>query len=605
MPTKHGSKWYNNGKISIQVKPGEEVPEGFKPGMVKTKSRYYNNGKVNKLIKEGDPVPEGFVLGMVPLSKEKISEVVEKRRKTCMEKYGVDNPAKKSEFIEKMKETNISRYGTDLPSQNDSIKKKISNSVISTNQSRYGTNSPMQSDGYKESILEKMKGTNKSRYGTDWYMQSDEGKSRFIDTCLDKYGVSNPSNLEWVKDKKSKTSIEHYGVDHPLKSPIVRKKIEQTNLSKYGEKNTFQVDIFKEKGKHTLIEKYGVDNISKSEYAKIKKIQTSLKHFGVEYPMKSREVRDKVEQTNLERYGVKNVTENEDIKQRIKDTCLERYGISWPCMLNPCVSKNESSKSTPNRKFATILFGYEMYYEREYPLGDFLYDFKVGDYLVEINPTHTHNTERCPFSRDPVTSMYHYNKSKTAKENGFFCIHVFDWDDSFQVVRFLSMVRPHYSKKECSVKEFSHDGILDIQLVHKSKVLESISLKSEDNTTFYLVEHSRVKKVIWGFKYLFDYFISEYRPDRVLVEVDNAKVDGKYLLDNGFKVVSESGPVCHWYNTSSGVHYNCHTDDVPYDYDTMISNGFLPVYDCGYTVHEWTKPELSKSKMELKLISKI
>ena len=84
MPSKYGSKWYNNGKISIQVKPGEEVPEGFKPGMVKTKSRYYNNGKVNKMIKEGDPVPEGFVLGMVPLSKEKVSEVVEKRKVISM-----------------------------------------------------------------------------------------------------------------------------------------------------------------------------------------------------------------------------------------------------------------------------------------------------------------------------------------------------------------------------------------------------------------------------------------------------------------------------------------------------------------------------------------
>ena len=593
MPSKSGSKWYNNGKISIQVKPGEEVPEGFKPGMVKTKSRYYNNGKVNKLIKEGDPVPEGFVLGMVPLSKEKISEVVEKRRKTCMEKYGVDNPAKKSEFIEKMKETNISRYGTELPSQNDSIKKKIANSVISTNQSRYGANSPMQADGYKEEIIEKMKDTTNSRYGTDWYMQSDEGKSRFTENCLGKYGVSNPSKLDWVKDKKAQTSLEHYGV-------------EQSNLSKYGAKNTWQVENFKEKGKHTLIEKYGVDNISKSEYAKIKKIQTSLKHFGVEYPMKSREIRNKVEQTNLERYGVKNVTEKEEIKQRIKDTCLERYGISWPCMLNPCVSKNESSKSTPNRKFATILFGYEMYYEREYPLGDFLYDFKVGDYLVEINPTPSHNSALSPFDNSWVKDTeYHIRKSKNAKENGFFCIHVFDWDDPFQVVRFLSMVRPHYSKKECSVKEFSHGGVQDIQLVHKSKVLESISLKSEDNNTFYLVEHSRVKKVIWGFKYLFDYFLSEYRPNKVLVEIDNAKVDGKYLLDSGFKVVSESGPVCHWYNTSSGVHYNSRTDDVPYDYDTMISNGFLPVYDCGYTVYEWIKPELSKSKVELKLISKI
>ena len=104
---------------------------------------------------------------------------------------------------------------------------------------------------------------------------------------------------------------------------------------------------------------------------------------------------------------------------------------------------------------------------------------------------------------------------------------------------------------------------------------------------------------------LFDRFVGLYRPNKVPVEVDNAKVDGKYLLDSGFQVVSESEPVCHWYNTSSKVHYNSHEVGVPYDYDGMISKGFLPVYDCGYTTYEWAKPELSKSKMTLKLVSKI
>ena len=47
-----------------------------------------------------------------------------KRKETCLEKYGVDNPAKCSTIKEKIKQTNIEKYGMSSPLQNSKVKQK-------------------------------------------------------------------------------------------------------------------------------------------------------------------------------------------------------------------------------------------------------------------------------------------------------------------------------------------------------------------------------------------------------------------------------------------------------------------------------------------------
>ena len=56
------------------------------------------------------------------------------RKKTNIEKYGVESPLQNKEILEKMKGTNIERYGVQLPLQNKEIKDKIKK----TNLDRYG-----------------------------------------------------------------------------------------------------------------------------------------------------------------------------------------------------------------------------------------------------------------------------------------------------------------------------------------------------------------------------------------------------------------------------------------------------------------------------------
>ena len=80
--------------------------------------------------------------------------------------------------------------------------------------------------------------------------------------CLGKYGVENPSQLDWVQKKKEQTCLENYGAKIPFQTDRVKNinkeiqkskgkeiigKSQKTMLEKYGSKNPSQVKEFQRK----------------------------------------------------------------------------------------------------------------------------------------------------------------------------------------------------------------------------------------------------------------------------------------------------------------------------------------------------------------------
>ena len=102
---------------------------------------------------------------------------------------------------------------------------------------------------------------------------------------------------------------------------------------------------------------------------------------------------------------------------------LEKYGVPYYCMTMDCRSKS-SNDSKPNQYFASLLDSLNIPYEREFNLENRNYDFKVNNYLIEINPTATHNSTYNPFSKTPTEILYHQKKSQLAKKYGYNCVHI-------------------------------------------------------------------------------------------------------------------------------------------------------------------------------------
>jgi hypothetical protein len=129
------------------------------------------------------------------------SKGLEKRKKSCLEKYGTENPMQSTLVKSKLKETCRRKYGADSPFESVEIRGKIKTSLLE----KHGVDNPMKS----ESIRRKAAGTTKERYGVENPSQNAGIKLKKKVKCLSNYGVENPSFSKEVlmKTKKTKENL--------------------------------------------------------------------------------------------------------------------------------------------------------------------------------------------------------------------------------------------------------------------------------------------------------------------------------------------------------------------------------------------------------------
>jgi len=97
----------------------------------------------------------------------------EKRKKTSLEKWGVDNPSKSEVVKSKIENTNIERWGFKSSFQNKEVREKWLNTI----KEKWEVDHIFQ----LESIKEKSKITSLNKFGTEHFVQSDEYKQRLVD----------------------------------------------------------------------------------------------------------------------------------------------------------------------------------------------------------------------------------------------------------------------------------------------------------------------------------------------------------------------------------------------------------------------------------------
>ena len=152
-------------------------------------------------------------------------------------------------------------------------------------------------------------------------------------------GVSNPSKLQEVKDKKKETCIEKYGVEYPAQNEKVKEKISQTNtlpevkdkkketcIEKYGVEHPMQLSSTKDKLKQSMADKHGVEHYTSAlDFAKKSKA-TKLQRYGNEYFNNYAQARE----TCLEKYGFEFPAQSSIFKEKRRDECLAKFGVEHP-----------------------------------------------------------------------------------------------------------------------------------------------------------------------------------------------------------------------------------------------------------------------------------
>jgi hypothetical protein len=146
---------------------------------------------------------------------------------------------------------------------------------------------------------------------------------------MQKYGVTNVSQLDSVKKQKVETVFKHWGVSNPKQSAEIQEKITQTMVERYGVPHPLQNDALKGKVKETNIHRYGVENPAQNDKVRAKVRAKVLKKYGVPCVLQSTLVREKIKKTCDRKYGSPAPLGNSVIREKLKATNRQRYGTDY------------------------------------------------------------------------------------------------------------------------------------------------------------------------------------------------------------------------------------------------------------------------------------
>lgn len=426
-------------------------------------------------------------------------------------------------------------------------------------------------------VQQKIRNTVKEKYGVDHISRSKDFNKKMNEAMKEKYGVENAAHIKGVKEKKKLTNLKKYGTEYPLESKEVRDKIKKTNKKKYGVENPFQ----------------------------------------------SEEIKEKIKKTNKEKYGVECTLFAEEIKEKIKKTNKERYGVEYFCQHKKCYEATHSRISKVNKRFQEFLSKSLIESELEFIIENVGYDLKVGNTLIEIDPWFTHNSTVAPVFGKKVgkvrPSNYHAEKTNFAKERGYNCIHIFDWDNVDKIINLLKNKEKVQARK-CEVKEIDkkiakeflenhhlQGSTREVEfacgLFYKGELVEVMTFGRPRYNKNYEYELLRLCTdpiifVIGGAGKLLNFFEEHVKPKSLISYCDLSKFNGEVYEKLGFELEDRTLPVKHWYNPKTKRHI---TDNLlrqrGYDQlhganfgkgtsneELMKEHGYVEIYDCGQFV---------------------
>lgn len=430
-----------------------------------------------------------------------------------------------------------------------------------------------------------------------------------MNTALERYGVTNVSRVEDVRKKISENlkaakpkqptrykSCEICGAEFELQWPYTQHTCSPKCRGEYRKRT----------------------GISREVYDKA--AQTNLSRYGVTNPGERPEVHKKMEDTMEVRYGVRYARYLPEIEAKVRQTCMERYGVSYYIQTEDANRNNIMRISELNRRFQAACEAVGCQVELEKYVNGKFFDLCIDNKtVVEIDPTYTHNAIGNHWTSEGTPPRYHINKTKLAQDNGYRCIHVWDWDNWDKVIELL---RPTQSigARKCEIREVSQKAanaftaeyhingscngqICNYGLYFEDELVELMSFgrprynRRYDWELLRLCTRAQIR-VPGGASKLFNYFI-QLNQGSIISYCDLSKFSGTVYSKIGMKLVNITSPNKIWSRGDKKITQNL-LNQRGYDQlfgtdfgkgtsneQLMLDNGWLPVYDCGQLVFEY------------------
>lgn len=513
------------------------------------------------------------------------------RVKTQIEKYGPGGT------INCMKRRMKEKYGTEYAFQVPELREKFENTM----EEKYGTKSALES----KEIINKMKEKTINKYGVENVMQVKEFKENQIESMKQNYNITDKS------------------ITHPMQILEIKEKVENTCLEKYGSKSPLGNKEIHKKIKETVIERYGVDNNLKIPEIIENRKRTWIKNYGVSHPLKSKEIQKKISNRYFNKTGYTHSLKDPKVRKKIEQTNLRKYGVPYNCMRKEVRFRATNSKI--NQKFQNLLTENNIEWEMEFPIKNKSYDIKIKNQniLIEINPTRTHNSYKvyATIEKNGLSTNYHLEKSQLAQENGYFCIHVWDWNDWYKIIDLVNPDKEKIYARKCKIKKVSKEDCKSFEIInhlqgycnkqdirlglyYNDELVQLMTFGKPRYNKNYQYELLRLcsksgYSIIGGAEKLFKHFIKNYSPESIISYCDKSKFTGEVYRKLDMKLIKETGPTIIWSKkneiiTSNLLNqygfdklFNTNYGKGTSNKELMIQHGWLPVYDCGQMVFEW------------------
>lgn len=492
----------------------------------------------------------------------KLDRMVQARKKTCLEKYGVENAALHDAVKEKTRKTNQTRYGADSPLESKQILQKI----VEKNLQKYGVELPLQS----KLIQQKARDTFEKKHGAPNQMQLARA------AWQQQNGSLNPFEIPQIRQKSFDTMIEKYGVKYAFQSPELYQKHVTTHLETWGRANNAQTHL------------------------------TDIQYQLLTSPADLKQA--------LEQKSLSQVSTDTGIRKSLIQNYHDRY--QWNI-----IPKN--SRSGFEDEIAKFLDQHNITYQRNNRklIAPQEIDFLIeGQLAIEFNGLYWHSEIAGEKHR-----LYHQQKMKACADKNVTLITIWDdeWSERTQICQSVILNLLNKNQKiparKCTLHEVSNSEIRPFlnqnHLQGHSNASVNIVLKYQDQIvcamTFAKSRYN--KKTQWellrasalmgfsvqgGMSKLWSYFVKNYQPCSVVSYCDRRWFTGDLYAGLGF-VRTVNGSPSYWYtNYKQRFHRSGFTKKSLVDrgsdpnlpeWAIMQSSGWDRVWDCGQDTWIWTQ----------------
>ncbi len=504
---------------------------------------------------------------------------VRERKKTCLEKYGVDNPKKSKDILLKEKKNILERWGGQHYMKNESIQKKFNDTMLEKWGVKWAQQSSDISDKSvksfnenpnKEKIIEERNSNLRNKSLTE-KKEIQEKKNESI--------IKTWGNLEsfykYRADKIKEKSIQNYSMDHHLSHPSVIKK---------------RIDSYIE--------------------SRILKIKNALpKHIS--YVSKNPNTNNTDSYFNLFCYNCNmNFTITRQFFFRRSYNSEEICLNCNPVIFGSSGMEREVGELISNNYTGQIMLNYKGISSE---LDIYLPDLNLA---FEFNGLFWHSSE----FKD---KNFHFNKTKDCEKNGISLMHIWedDWIYKKDIVKSIILNKIGKSKKiwarKCEIKEIKDNEIvrnflennhiqgfvgskIKLGLFHENEMVSIMTFgkfrkplgRSSTDNEFEMIRFCNKlnHSVVGGASKLFKYFLSIYNPKKVISYSDISRSNGNMYKKLGFSLSGQSLPNYYYIIDNVRKHrFGFRKDKLIKDgfdpnkteVEIMNERGFSRIFDCG------------------------